>query len=297
MTTPKFGLESKELSKKIEEVKKITGLKVNSYKVITSRAKNFIIEINKIWIFRFPKNSIIKKETKKRWNFLASFSEISPIQVPKPEFITNHLIGYRKISGEPLLPTQIEKLNNKSKLKIAKQIGLFLKALHNYKDKSINFDTGYLVMRRKDYKTYPKEFAKYLKISECKVLETMIKKIAQNSSNFRKPTNIIHGDFNLNNFLWDKKRKVITGIVDWSDMGLGIPAMDFIGIADFNSHSNDLFLKDTLKWYGTKNNGLFNQIKANAIVDVMNWFWFYKKTGNPKGVSRVVTKIKTILRS
>lgn len=50
-----------------------------------------------------------------------------------------------------------------------------------------------------------------------------------------------------------------------------------------------------LKWYGVKNDSLFIQIKENAIIDLMNWFWFYKKTGNPKGVNRIVKKMKMIL--
>lgn len=279
---------------KIEKIKSATGFKIRSAK-FKHGGESEVVEVNDQWIFRFPKSSVIDKKINKKWNFLNSFSEISPVQVPKPKYITNNLIGYKKIVGDPISPAQIEKLNNKDKSKIAKQMGLFLKALHTHKDKSINFDTGYLVMRIKDYNSYPKEFAKYLNIKECKVLETMINKIAKNPSNFRKPTKIIHGDFNSNNILWDKKRNIITGILDWSDMGLGVPAMDFISVADFNVKDNDKFLKDILKWYGAKDDSLFIQIKENAIIDVMNWFWFYKKTDNAKGVNRIVKKMKTIL--
>lgn len=223
---------------KIEKIKKATGLEIDSVK-FKHGGESEIVEVNGQWIFRFPKSSIIAEKTKKRWNFLKSFS--ASIQVPKPEYITNQLIGYKKILGEPLLRTQIEKLSDINKSKIAKQLGLFLKTLHSHKDKHINFDTGYLIMRRTDYKANPKEFTKYLNIRERKALETRIKKIAQNPSNFKNPTTIIHGDFNSNNILWDKKQKIITGILDWSDMGLGIPAMDFISVAEFNGKKTTHF--------------------------------------------------------
>ena len=282
---------------KIEEIRRITGFKVNSYKVINKGAESLIIEVNNKWIFRFPKNSIVSEKTRKRWNFLVSFSKVSPIPIPKPKYIGGRLIGYKKLLGKPFYPTDIEKLLKKDKFKISKQLGLFLKALHRHKDKRIDFDTGYLVMRKDDYLSCPKELAKRLSPNERKTLNARLKAIKNNSLNFKKPTAIIHGDLNFNNILWDKNKKAITGVLDWSDMGFGIPAMDFIGIADFNKKDNDQFLKNILKWYGVNNDNLFSQIKENAIIDVINWFWFYKKTNNPNGVIRIVKKLKRIFKN
>jgi len=280
---------------KIEKIRNITGLEINSYKIINKGAESIIIEINEKWIFRFPRNLKLRKNTKERLNFLISFSKVSPIKIPEPKYIENDFIGYEKIYGKPLYPSNIYKLNNKDKNKIAKQLGLFLKTLHNYKNDYINFDTGYLVMRKKDFITCPKEIAKHLNAKEKKILETKFKVIKNNPLSFKKSTTVIHGDFHFNNILWDPQTKNITGVIDWSELGLGIPAMDFIMLANFNISKNDKFLKEILKYYGSDNDDLFFQIKENAITDVLNWYWTYYIEKNSKGMDRIIKKLKRIL--
>jgi aminoglycoside phosphotransferase (APT) family kinase protein len=288
-------VQQKEITKKIEDIQKATGLKANSYKVVNRGAESLIIEVNDKWIFRFPRSSVFKEKMEKRLSFLLSFPNTSPLQVPVPKFIEPSFIGYEKISGEPLYSTNIEKLAKNDRLKIAKQFGLFLKTLHSYKDRKINFDTGYLVMRKEDYESCPKLITQYLNADERKALDAKLRAIANNPRNFEKPKTIIHGDLNFNNILWDSNRKVITGILDWSDMGLGIPAMDFIALADFNKKRSDQFLKDILTYDGAKNDDLFFQIKENAIIEVINWFWFYEKNNRPKSTARIIRKLKRIL--
>lgn len=285
----------KEIISKIEEIKKATNLKVNSHKVINKGGESLIIEINGEWIFRFPENPLSKGNIKEKLNFLISFSRISPLKIPIPKYIENNFIGYKKIVGKHPHPASIEKLSKKDKLKIAKQLGLFLKALHNFKSKEINFDTGYLIMRENDYNACPKEIAKYLNEDERKSLEVKIKAIKNNPLNFKKPTSIIHGDFYFNNIIWNPDKKVITGVIDWANVGLGTPSMDFIMLADFNKDSNNDFLRNILKYYGATGDDLFYQIKENAIIDVMNWFWSYYKESNQKGVEKMIKKLKNIL--
>lgn len=52
--------------------------------------------------------------------------------------------------------------------------------------------------------------------------------------------------------------------------------MDFIALADFHKRRNDDFLRSILASYGSTDDGLFNQIKANAIIEVINWYWRFK---------------------
>ena len=281
--------------KKLEKIQKATGQKINSYKVINAGGESLVIEVNGVWIFRFPRNQILKDKTKEQLNFIASFSKVSPLQLPAPRYIEQDFIGYKKIPGKPLYKTNLKKLTEQERVKIAEQIGLFLKTLHGYKDKHIDFDTGYLIMRKEDYKTCPKIIAKYLTIAEQGALNIKLRKIANNPLNFEKPATIIHGDFYFNNIIWDSKRKIITGVIDWSNAGIGVPAMDFIMLADFNSGINDKFLKNILKYYGTNGDNLFYQIKENAIIDVMNWFWTFYKEKKSKGIARMIKKLKKIL--
>ncbi len=201
------SLSMSTTKEKIESIKKATGFKINSYKVINVGGENLVIEVNNTWIFRFPRNQVLRDKTKEQLNFLASFSKISLLKVPNPRYIEQDFIGYKKIPGKPLYKTNLKKLTENERTKIAEQIGLFLKTLHNYKNKHIDFDTGYLIMRKEDYNTCPKEIAKYLNSCERKSLEAKLKLIKENHLNFEKPTTIIHGDLYFNNILWNSKRK------------------------------------------------------------------------------------------
>ena len=282
----------KEITKKIKKIQEVTKIKVNSYKVVNRGADSLIIEVNDRWIFRFPRKHAFRKKMKERLNFLIYFAKVSPIKIPAPEYMEDDFIGYKKISGKHLYRSSIERLHRKDKLKIAKQIGLFLKALHSFKSKYVKYETGYLTMYRKDLDYSNWSFKKYLSKNELKNLHGKLDAILANDNNFIKPTTIIHGDLHFNNILWNPKKKTITGVIDWGEVGLGVPAMDFIGILDFNKKSNDKFLKDILTYYGAKNDDLFQQIKENAIIDTMNWFWWYEKNNQPEGMTRIIKKIK-----
>lgn len=285
----------KETDLKIEQIKKTTGIKIGSYKTINKGGESTIIEVDEKWIFRFPRNTIFKEKIEKRLEFLKYFPKVSPLNVPVPKYIGDGFIGYRKIPGTHISPTTIERLSEKDRFKIAKQLGLFLRTLHNFRSDKIKFDTGYLVMRKDDYKSPPKQIAKYLIPQEQKIFQSRFDQIANNPLNFIKPTAIIHGDFYYNNILWNPEKVQLTGVIDWNDSGLGIPAMDFIMLADFSKAKNDRFLREILSVYGVKDDNLFNQIKENYIIDVMNWFWTYEKEGKPKSKARMIKKLKRIL--
>jgi aminoglycoside 2''-phosphotransferase len=42
----------------------------------------------------------------------------------------------------------------------------------------------------------------------------------------------LHGDLCADHILFDPKKRVITGIIDWGDSTIGDPAFDFLGIID-----------------------------------------------------------------
>jgi aminoglycoside 2''-phosphotransferase len=286
----------KEINSRIKQIKDITGLKINNIKTINTGAESNIIEVNDKWIFRFHKNKLAKEKTEKRLKLLISFEKKAPLYIPVPKYVESNFIAYKKIPGTPLYPTKFNKLNSTEKEKIAKQLGIFLKSLHNHKHASSKFNTGYLTMRKGDYNTIPGEIAKFLNNKEQKILKAKFEKIEGNPLNYKKPKSFVHGDLHFNNILWDPKKKSVTGIIDWAEIGRGLPAMDFFMLADFNNNSNDTFLKNILKYYGVKNNDLFFQIKESAIIDPINWFWSYYKEKNLRGIERMIKKIKKVLK-
>ena len=285
-----------------EVIEKATGLQIHSCKTLKSFG-NHVVEVNDEWIFRFPIGRPSADRTQKQLNFLAAFAKRSPLAIPEPVFITGDFVGYRKIGGEPFFPgnpfdaTEIDRLPAEDKKRIAKQVGVFLATLHDYRDNTIDWETGWFAGKREGGEPSDAQcFVNYLSAGEYRRLVAKREAIENNPANFVQPATIIHNDLYFLNILWDRTSRTITGILDWSEMGLGIPALDFIGIADFATSRNDQFLRDIVRWYGAGDT-LFNQIKENAIIEVMNWFWFYEHTNDPEGAARTITRLKNILNT
>jgi|GEM_PF-6387927 len=286
-----------DIANKIERIRKLTRIKVDTFKVNNTGGESLIIDINNKWIFRFPRTNLMLKKSIESFKFQESFAKVSPVKVPIIKYLAEDFIGYKKLAGRHISPSTIERLSVKDKIKIAKELGSFLKALHSFKSNKITKDTGYLVMRKKDYQTCPKEIVKHLNSKETNHLKLQFKAIANNKMNFTANKKIIHGDFHFNNILWNFEKKKLTGVIDWSEAGYGVPAMDFIMLADFSKPKNDIFLKNMLLAYGEKDGNLFNQIKENYIIDVMNWYWTYLQEDKPKSQARTIKKLKRILGS
>jgi aminoglycoside phosphotransferase (APT) family kinase protein len=277
-------------------------LRIHTHKIVDSPSGNRLVEVNDEWVFRFPGTRPSPDKTQKQLKFLTSFAKRSPVAVPEPVYVTDQFVGYRRIAGapfspgDPFSPAKMDGLPEEDRQRVAKQLGVFLATLHQSQDKSIDFDTGYLTMRERYDRTTPGNFKEFLDARECRKLDAKLEAINDNSANFVEPTRIIHGDLHFENILWDETKRVITGVIDWSEMGLGIPAMDFINVADFATSRNDQFLRDILHWYGG-DDGLFKQVKANAIIEVINWYWYYELKEDSEGVARAVRRLKSVLNS
>lgn len=280
----------------IASIERATGLPVRAHRVIDHGAAHLVIEVDDEWIFRFPRGPSSSAETPKRWSFLASFASRSPIAVPEPVYVTDWFVGYRKIPGSPLHPAQVERLDEGDRQRIARQLGLFLAALHRCRDERIDFDAGLLVMRHGYDRTCPEPFAMYLDAREHGRLEARLAAISDNPANFVEPTSIIHGDLYSGNILWDRKTKSITGVIDWSEVGLGIPAMDFIALADFTTSRNDDFLRAILSWYGA-DEALFRQVKENTVIEVLNWLWFHQMRNDAAGLKSTIDRLRHMLNA
>ena len=158
-------------------------------------------------------------------------------------------------------------------------MGLFLATLHHYQDHSIDVDTGYLVTRHGVDQSCPGPSSSILAPVKRRKLEAMLKAIADNPANFVDPATIIHGDLYFSNIFWDKTNWVITGIIDGAQWDAGYQRC-FIALADF-TRTETTNSQDILRWYGADDT-LFNQVKENAIIEVMSWLWFYEAGKDPK---------------
>jgi aminoglycoside 2''-phosphotransferase len=294
MMTNGFSGSQPDRATMIASIARGTGLTIDTTRVLQHGAYNVIVEVNDEWVFRFPRRGSPRDNEQERLCFLESFAKVSPLPVPDPIYVTDDFVAYKRIGGSHLYPTQIARLPNAGKLRVAEQLGAFLGALHRHEDKSITFETGWTPTPGSDPSGDLCVFSPFLDATECRNFETNLRALHDNPANYVRPTAILHGDLYFGNMLWDKEARVVTGIIDWSSLGRGLPAWDFIGLADFATSRNDGFLKEILRWYGG-DDALFNQIKEMTILEMMNWYWCYWHRKDQKGMTRAIKRMKRVL--
>ena len=118
----------------IASIVRATGLTIHRLRVLQHGAYNVVVEVNDEWIFRFPRPGSPRDNVQERLQFLESFAKVSPLPVPDPVYVTDDFVAYRKISGSHLYPTQVARLPNAAKQRVAEQLAEFLSALHHHED-------------------------------------------------------------------------------------------------------------------------------------------------------------------
>src|SRR2546423_6261025 len=91
----------------IASIVRATSLTINTSRFLEHGAYNVIVEVNDEWVFRFPRPGSPRDHEQDRLIFLEGFAKVSPLSVPDPIYVTDDFVGYRKIVGSHLYPTQM----------------------------------------------------------------------------------------------------------------------------------------------------------------------------------------------
>jgi aminoglycoside 2''-phosphotransferase len=245
-------------------------IKVRHSRQIVTGWENFVLEVNRKYIFRFPKY----KETEKR---LASEIESLPalrrqisVEVPNYEFVwrggrkyPRWFGGYRKISGVTIGSSNL----GKERLRpVAAQIADFLKQLHRIRSRGKQFPhipsyspAEWLRSTRAYYRKIRRVVYPVLNYQLRARSETFWQKFFSElrEANF-EPT-LIHGDLGGENILFDPVTGRLTGILDWSYLQVSDPAFEFAHLFIYKPALGDEVLrhykirgsnmKKRIQWY------------------------------------------------
>ena len=210
-----LGIIEKELSSEIL-----------SHKEIHQGTFNIVFEINEQWIFRFTREKTQFKQLDVEKNFLLHFFDSALIQVPRIEYSGSNFIGYRKIQGVPLVKDIVDTLNGKQIMAIWESLGLFITQLHES------------AFTHQDLSAFPyggKDFWEDLWEPVKNDLSTRTRELAHEyfvsyfleAGNEKIETTICHGDLHPNHILYDADTHSISGIIDFGNICLNDPAIDF----------------------------------------------------------------------
>ncbi len=215
-----------------------------SYKtsrIIRHGYDNIVVILDDALVFRFPMEvarSAFKTE-------LRLLKELEPrITTPIPAYIyrtkDDSFGGYKKLSGDFMMPNTFRKLSREKKKAFAKELGTFLTELHAVplsvaRKAGMNQDVDAYwwshATCRKNLTLMKKFLSPKLTKAEAKWIER--KYDAYLSLSFDFKTVILHADLVGDHILFDRKLQKISGIIDFSDAEIGDPAIDFRRLWEF----------------------------------------------------------------
>lgn len=241
------------------------------------------------YIFRFPRGAASQKKLKMELGVLKYLNKKVRLPIPNYIYVAKDLTfaGYKMIQGVGVSKERYKRLKGQEKDFIAKQLADFLNDMHATPLK-IAKKSG--VEEDKDLRDYHKlvsEVARYL-------FPRLNKQERADIENFLKTLETIypiknkvltHGDLVNNNFLM-KDRK-ISGIIDFSDMLVNDPAMDFSDLWDYGEKlvkkvyekyrdKRDADLVNRSKLYYKRNSLRLMIIALNYKASPLSWTDSYK---------------------
>lgn len=203
----------------------------------------FVAEVNDEYIFRFPRGEEADRDLNYEIALLPHLATCLPLSIPQLEFICKgnkgypwQFVGYPKIPGTPLTKPFLDATDPH---KPARQLGAFLTQLHNYSVKKAK-QAQVRYFNADQWRTFYKTFYQQVKEKIFPVLSKDLQDKITKSWNafltkdqhFQFQSVLIHRDLGEEHILWDQKQECITGIIDWNDVSIGDPAIDFTGILD-----------------------------------------------------------------
>jgi aminoglycoside 2''-phosphotransferase len=263
-------VDSSSASKLIQKC--FPEFRIRTSKQIVTGWDNLVLEVNREYIFRFPKYRDAEKHLRSEILFLPALRRQLSVEVPDYEFIwkggpkyPRWFGGYRKISGVTVHSLTFRKEWTKL---LATQIAGFLKELHRIRFRGVR------LMNIPKYS--PEEWSRSIRLQYRKVrrivyplLDSKLRATSEEfwerllaecrDSNF-DPT-LIHGDLGTENILFDPASVRLTGILDWGYMQISDPALEF---AHLFMHKPELGAQ-VLNHYGTE--GTRFKKRVNWYVD------------------------------
>lgn len=197
---------------------------------------NTVIQINGQFVFRFPRRPIAVTLIQVENQLLPSIAGTFPLAIPEPIFFGKPstlypypFTGYKMVKGH--LPVEGTKAK---KVESAKRFARFLKVLHSFPvekakrlgvqpDGMMRLDVPY---RKKSLMENVSNLIKLGYFEQAHAVKDFVETLGEGELDVQHPISLVHGDIHIRNVLLDDEG-VLTGVIDWGDVHIGNPAIDF----------------------------------------------------------------------
>jgi aminoglycoside 2''-phosphotransferase len=220
---------------------------------ITKGWDNDVLLLDDTYVFRFPKREKSKQRFAAEVKLLEHLQSETPLPIPEYKYLSDEppFGGYKIIEGQEMTPSLFNELDASSQEKIAKQLGDFLSFLHSTPievAKTVGFQEepgGYWWSRERTAERYERlQTLVFPNLTEEEVAWARHQFETYLALDFNFELTITHSDIKGDHiFFADNK---VTGIIDFAEVEIGDPALDFTGLWDYGEE----FLLKVLDHYG-----------------------------------------------
>lgn len=279
------------------------ALHVETCKLHAGGWDSVALEVNDALIFRFPRPNRpdVEEQLEKERALLPELAKALPLPIPQfayigdgPQGSGRRFVGYRKINGVELRDGDLAAAQSGP---VAQQLGAFLSCLHRFPvERAIQL--GLEAVSADDWRRNYQ--ARYERV--CAGVLPLLGEPARaraaalwegfltNEAHFAFRPVLIHRDLNGDHILYDAARGRIAGIIDWGDMSIGDPAMDFADL--FESYRRG-FVEMVFDSYEPARDATFWQ-RVSFYTTVMPFYevLFGLREGDEAHIKRGVEKIE-----
>ncbi len=220
---------------------KFSHLIIQTVKPITKGWDSFVLEVNDELIFRFPMRDDVIEPLQREIRLLPVLERTLSTPIPHFAYIgqgnENYpytFVGYRKIQGRALDNPDI---TQGQLFALAPALAMFLNELHSFStteatQSGVQEHTA--VLWKEIYQERYIELQKRVFPSLDAQLRGKSERLWENFLNdktlFTFQPKLIHRDLSGEHIFCGLERGVLTGVIDWGDVTIGDPAIDFVGL-------------------------------------------------------------------
>jgi aminoglycoside phosphotransferase (APT) family kinase protein len=183
---------------------------------------SLVLDVDGEWIVRIPRRDQVREWLRTEISLLPELAATLPAPIPHFEHVNGlRAVAYRKLPGSPA---------DTSRPQVGRDLGRFLAALHAFPvERSRELGApSHDVDWRERYRAFADAVlarADQLLGDDREAAHAMVDEFLGDDANFAFAPRLVHADLGPEHVLCDRDK--LTGVIDWGDVRIGDPALDF----------------------------------------------------------------------